>query len=86
MAAGREAERLAERGEWMGRGQRGPFQGLSQTWVLPGASRELSSLPRTQAWPKQTIAQQSSSLRLVFIVEFLVPLEAQRLLDTREFP
>lgn len=44
MAAEREAERLADRGEWMGRGQRGPFQGLSQTWVLPGASCELSSL------------------------------------------
>lgn len=41
---------------------------------------------RTKAWPKQAIGQQSWSLRLVFIVEFLVPLEAQRPLDTREFP
>lgn len=52
MAAGREAERLAESGEWMGTGQHGPFQGLSQPWVLPGASCELSSLAPNQGLAK----------------------------------
>lgn len=70
MAAGREAERLADRGEWKGRGQHGPFQGLSQTWVLPGASCELSSLAlypgvaKADYWSAELEPQTSSYRRV----------------------